>query len=71
MASAAGKFQEMLVEMLAQIGGVLPRFRLLQKLFSNHERLLAALAEVYLDVLLFCVRAKEFFLRAKKSFSKY
>lgn len=53
--------------MLAHIGDVLPRFRTYQALFSNHERLLKALAEAYLDVLKFCVRTKEFFVRAKKS----
>ncbi|KAF2679822.1 hypothetical protein K458DRAFT_313422 [Lentithecium fluviatile CBS 122367] len=65
--SEAGKFQEKMVDMLAQIGDVLPRFGIFQRLFSNHERLLAALAEVYLDVLQFCVRAKDFFVHARKS----
>jgi hypothetical protein len=71
IASEAGKFQERMVDMLAQIGDVLPRFRIFQTLFSNHERLLAALAEVYLDVLRFCIRTKEFFVHARKSLSKY
>jgi hypothetical protein len=70
IASEAGKFQEKMVDMLAQIGDVLPRFRIFQRLFSNHERLLAALADAYLDVLRFCVRAKDFFVRAKKPLSR-
>lgn len=57
--------------MLAQIGDVLPRFRIYETLFSNHERLLAALSDAFLDVLSFCITTKEFFTRAKKSKSGF
>jgi hypothetical protein len=59
----------MLVEMLAQIGDVIPLFRIYERLFGNHERLLIALSQVYFDVLGFCTRVKDFFLQAKQSMS--
>ncbi|KAH8707014.1 hypothetical protein GQ44DRAFT_818027 [Phaeosphaeriaceae sp. PMI808] len=67
IASEAGKFQEKIVEMFAQIGDLLPRFHIYQALFTNHERLLVALSVAYLDVLRFCVRTKDFFKRTKQS----
>ncbi|KAH7069754.1 hypothetical protein BKA63DRAFT_88377 [Paraphoma chrysanthemicola] len=67
IATEAGKFQDSIVEMLAQIGDVLPRFQIYQMIFKNHERLLVVLADVFLDVLNFCVLTKDFFLQAKKS----
>ncbi len=70
MAAEAAKFQESLVDMLAQIGDVLPRFRIYERLFKNHERLLVALSAAYLDVLQFCVDSKDFFLKARKSRGK-
>ncbi|KAF1850123.1 uncharacterized protein K460DRAFT_269511 [Cucurbitaria berberidis CBS 394.84] len=70
IAGQAGKFQEELVGMLAQIGDVLPRFLIYQKLFGKHERLLHALSNAYLDILKFCVFTKDFFLHAKRSMSK-
>ncbi|KAF2124058.1 hypothetical protein P153DRAFT_303222 [Dothidotthia symphoricarpi CBS 119687] len=65
--SEAGRFQESVVEMLAQIGDVLPRFRIYETLFKNHERLLVALSTAFLDILQFCVITKDFFARAKRS----
>lgn len=56
--------------MLAQIGDALPRFRIYQVLFADHERLLLALSGAYLDILRFCVFTKDFFLQAKRSMSK-
>lgn len=53
--------------MLAQIGYVLPRFRVYENIYRNHEQLLAALAKVYLDVLQFCTRTKTFILKLKRS----
>ncbi|CAI6331959.1 unnamed protein product [Periconia digitata] len=67
IAGEAGKFQEKLMDMLAQIGDVIPRFRIYQVLYRKHERLLSALTEAYLDVLKFCTMAKAYFKRAKKS----
>ncbi|KAF1998479.1 hypothetical protein P154DRAFT_439146 [Amniculicola lignicola CBS 123094] len=65
IAQEAGKFQEKIVDMFARIGDVLPRFQIYEKLFRTHERLLAALSMAYLDILGFCISAKDFFLRAK------
>jgi hypothetical protein len=56
--------------MLGRIGDVLPRFRIYERLYKDHERLLVALSHAYLDILRFCVRTKEFFLNTKRSMSK-
>jgi hypothetical protein len=58
------------VDMLAQIGDILPRFRIYERLYHNHERLLVALSKAYLDVIHFCTRTKDFFLNAKRSMSE-
>jgi hypothetical protein len=55
--------------MLARIGDVLPRFRIYERLYKDHERLLVALSHAYLDILRFCVRTKDFFLNTKRSMS--
>jgi len=70
IAGEAGRFQEKLVDMLAQIGDVLPRFRIYENLYRDHERLLVALSRAYLDILQFCVHTKDFFLGAKRSMSE-
>jgi hypothetical protein len=59
------------VDMLSQIGDVLPRFRIYETLFKNHERLLVALSAVYLDVLRFCIASKDLFVKARKSKSRW
>lgn len=55
--------------MLARIGDALPQFRIYGTLFANHEPLLVALSSAYLDVLSFCIKAKELFLQGGKSSS--
>lgn len=67
IAGEAGRFQEKIVDMLGQIGDVLPRYRIYEVLYSKHARLLSALSEAYLDVLRFCTQVKSHFKRAKKS----
>jgi len=71
IAAEAASFQEKLVECLAQIGNVLPRFHVYEVLFKDHERLLVAMSSAYLDVLQFCNATKEFFSRSRKSISQY
>lgn len=56
--------------MLGRIGDVLPRFRIYEQIYPDHERLRVALSKAYLDVLEFCVRVKDFFLDARRSLSK-
>jgi hypothetical protein len=70
IAGEAGKFQERLTDMLAQIGDVLPRFHIYQIVFRNHEKLLLALSDAFLDVLNFCVITKDFFAASRKSLSE-
>jgi hypothetical protein len=53
IAGEAGKFEERIVDMLAKIGDVLPRFRRYEALFRNYERLLVALSSAFLDLLRF------------------
>ncbi|KAF2995372.1 hypothetical protein E8E13_003624 [Curvularia kusanoi] len=67
LVSEAASFQEKLVDCLAQIGDVLPRFRVYEVIFRNHERLLVALSAAYLDVLNFCVATKDFFVKNRRS----
>jgi hypothetical protein len=71
IAREAGKFQEKLVDMFASIGDALPRFHIYQIIFRNHERLLGAISDAYLDVIQFCVKAKEFFSSARGRLSTY
>jgi len=52
--------------MFTRIGDVLPRFRLYERLFPSHERLVQALSVVYLDILTFCNDAKTVFRKAKR-----
>lgn len=69
IAGEAGRFQEKIVDMLAQIGEVIPRYRIYEMLYGKHARFLLALSEAYLDVLKFCTQTKAYFKRAKKSLS--
>jgi hypothetical protein len=52
--------------MLADIGDELPRYVILQRLYKNHEALLAGLASIYLEVMRFCVATKDLLVRARK-----
>lgn len=52
--------------MFAQIGDVLPRFRVFERLFGSHERLVHALALAYVDILGFCPNAKAVFRRGRR-----
>ncbi|KAL9079932.1 MAG: hypothetical protein Q9157_001224 [Trypethelium eluteriae] len=62
-AKKCGNYFDKLIDMFSRIGDNLPRFRVFELLFPSHERLLMALSDVYLDLLNFCVEAKETFGR--------
>lgn len=66
MASEFERYYGKLVDMLARIGDVLPRFSTYARLYSNHENLLEALAVVYLDVISFCMDARKVFEQGRK-----
>ena len=51
--------------MFNRISDLLPRLRIYEQLFSNHERLVHSISVVYFDVLSFCCDAKDMFRRAK------
>ena len=70
LAKVFGKYFEKLVDMLARIGDILPRFRLYEVLFSSYEQLVQALSASYFEILRFCVEAKAVFRRGKKSSCK-
>lgn len=53
--------------MFNRIGALLPRLRICELLFPNHEALVQSLSVVYFDVLKFCLDAKDVFRRAKRS----
>lgn len=67
LAREFGKYFEKIVDMFARIGDVLPRFRVYEQLFANHEHLVHALSLVYYDVLVFCADAKAAFRRGKRT----
>ncbi|KAL8684681.1 MAG: hypothetical protein Q9224_006190, partial [Gallowayella concinna] len=67
LAREFGKYFERIVDMFASIGDVLPRFRLYEKLFPSHERLVQALSITYVDILTFCTNAKAVFRRDRRS----
>ena len=68
LASEFQKYFDKLVDMFVSIGDVLPQFRVYEKLFSNHERLVQALSEVYVDILKFCTDAKAVFRKGGRPF---
>ena len=53
--------------MLAQIGDVVPRFKIYERLYPSHARLTQALSAAYFDVLEFCTAVKRVFKRAKRN----
>ncbi|KAL8821118.1 MAG: hypothetical protein Q9191_007378 [Dirinaria sp. TL-2023a] len=66
LSSEFGKYFDYLIDMLAQIGQVVPRFQIYERLFPSHLRLTQALATAYLDVIVFCTTVKAVFKRAKR-----
>ena len=55
--------------MYARISDNLPRFQIYEQLFSRHERLIASIADAYLDIIYFSVEAVEIFGQARKGSS--
>ncbi|KAI5838978.1 hypothetical protein DFP73DRAFT_519351, partial [Morchella snyderi] len=63
---------EKVVDMLAKIGDNLPNFRVYERIFAGHHAVFNALSDVYLDVIEFCSKVKDVFLKAKsKRLSSY
>ena len=56
--------------MFSSIGDILPRFRIFERLFPNHELLTQALSKVYVDIISFCTEAKRVFRDGQRSTSK-
>ena len=56
--------------MFSSIGDVLPRFRIFERLFSNHELLIQALSMVYVDIISFCAEAKRVFRDGQRATSE-
>ena len=67
LAREFGKYFERIVEMLARIGDVLPRFRVYEDLFPSHERLMQALSVAYVDIITFCTKSKAVFRHGQRS----
>lgn len=67
IAGEFGKYFEKLVEMFTRIGDVLPRFRVYERLFFNHERLVQSLSLAYVDVISFCSKCKAVFRHGQRS----
>ena len=70
LSSNFARFFDLVVDMLAHIGDVIPRFQIYEQLFPSHLRLTQALSNSYLDVLKFCVVVKKAFRRAKRHVCK-
>ena len=49
-----GKYFDKLLDMFTQIGDVLPRFQIFERLFGRHELVVEALSDVYVDIINFC-----------------
>ncbi|KAF8535200.1 hypothetical protein BDD12DRAFT_893657 [Trichophaea hybrida] len=60
------KYFERLVNMLAQIGDTLPRFREYENLFPSSLRLCLYISDAYLDIIKFCESAKTIFKKLMK-----
>ena len=56
--------------MFSRIGDVLPRCRDYERLFPSFERLKLAIADLYLDILKFCIEAKAVFRKTKNPSGK-
>ena len=67
LARECGKYFEKLADMFNDISEVLPRLRIYEQLFSNHEKLLQTIALIYHDILQFCQDAKSVLRRGKRS----
>lgn len=67
MAQESEEFFANIVDMLTEIGHALPHLRDYERLFPQHERLLAVISEAYLIVISFCTDVKELFMGAKRS----
>ena len=53
--------------MFSRIGDVLPRFRVYEKLFSSHERLVQSISLAYVDIIEFCRKGKAVFRHGRRS----
>ena len=53
--------------MFSRISDLLPRLRIYEQLFPNHELLVQSLSVIYFDILTFCSDAKNMFRRAKRT----
>ena len=56
--------------MFSHISDVLPRLRVYEQLFTDHERLVQAISAVYLDILKFCADAKDVFRHPIRSLGR-
>ena len=67
LSSQFQKYFAVLIDMLEDIGDVLPRFQAYETIFSSNPRLMQSLSNAYLDIAQFCTSVKAAFTKAKKS----
>ena len=67
LAREAGQYFERISTMFIDIGEVLPRLHVYERLFPRHERLVQALSVIYCDLVRFCSDAKHALRRVKRS----
>ncbi|KAK8430558.1 hypothetical protein IWX49DRAFT_636079 [Phyllosticta citricarpa] len=66
MAQEVDQYFEQLIEMLSQIGTILPQFRDYHRLFPQFDRLMLALSENLANILTFCYKVKVHFADSEK-----
>ena len=67
LAREAGQYFERISTMFIDIGELLPRLHVYERLFPKHERLVQALSVIYCDLIQFCSDAKHALRRVKRS----
>ncbi|CZR67167.1 uncharacterized protein PAC_17066 [Phialocephala subalpina] len=60
-AEAHSKFYDKIVDILARIGDILPRFRDYERIYNpqKHKRLVQALSNAYLDIIVICTQFRQ------------
>lgn len=56
-----------IVEIFERVGWILPRFRVYEKVFNRHPRVIIALSTAYLDIINFCGEIKNFIRSIQRS----
>ncbi len=67
LAQRFNKIFDRIVEIFERVGWILPRFRVYERVFGRHPRVVAALSTAYLDIIKFCDESKNFIRSIQRS----